>query len=131
MAESTAGLRLPGLRPEGGATLYLRCMTGTLAYNQDRAVACPDLLTIRTHPQGPTLDTRCPLCLQAEETRPGEDTVRHLFSECPSADADRGALKSAIISALGRVSHPQRTQCRWQPVLSPQKTSMQARCHYE
>jgi hypothetical protein len=82
-------------------------MTGTLAYNQDRAVACPYLLTIRTHPQGPTLDTRCPLCLQAWETRPGEDTIQHLFSECPSADADRGALKPAIISALGRVSRDQ------------------------
>jgi hypothetical protein len=33
-SESTAGLRLPGLRPEGGATLYLRCMTGTLAYTK-------------------------------------------------------------------------------------------------
>jgi hypothetical protein len=106
-AESPAGLRLPGLRPEGGATLYLRCMTGTLAYNKDRAVACPDLLAIRTHPQGPTLDTRCPLCLQAGEHHPGEDTVEHLFSECRSTDAARAALKSAIVGALTRVSQDQ------------------------
>jgi hypothetical protein len=62
----------------------MRCVTGTLAYNKDRGVACPYLLAIRTHQQGPTLDTRCPLCLQAGEHHPGEDTVEHLFSECQS-----------------------------------------------
>jgi hypothetical protein len=74
-------------------------------------MACPDLLAIsyqpvRTHPRGPTLDTRCPLCLQAGERHPGEDTVEHLFSERPSTDAAREALKSlksTIVGALGRV----------------------------
>jgi hypothetical protein len=38
---------------------------------------------------------------------PGENTVQHLSSECPSTDRDRGALQSAIVGALGCVSQDQ------------------------
>lgn len=104
-AESTSALRMPCLYPERAATLYLRCMTGTMAYNGDRAADCPALLTVRTHKDGPTMSTTCPLCMQAGLSQPGQDTTHHIFNTCPATAAKRTSLRASLAAALAQASH--------------------------
>jgi hypothetical protein len=105
VAESTSALRMPCLYPERAAKFYLRYMTGLLAYNSERAAACPELLTARVHSQGPTMHTTCPLCLQANVHPPGQDTVHHVFHSCPATAVARSSLTTILMDALRAASH--------------------------
>jgi hypothetical protein len=108
MAESTAGLRLPGLRPEGGATLYLRSMhNGHTCSQQRQGSSLPRPSDHQDASTGTNPGHQVPPVPAGRGDQPRRRHRTAPFPECPSADADRGALKSAIVSALGCVSRDQ------------------------
>lgn len=90
--------------PEATSKMYLRCMTGTLCYNADRAQDDPTILTVAAVPGGQTMSTICPFCLDAGVQPPGEDSVDHVMCFCPALMASRQTLRIELAAALRKAS---------------------------
>lgn len=92
--------------PESLPRLLVQFVSGSIRYNGEIATEYPEILRYTASPGGkPTrLSTECPLCIEAQERNPGEDTKDHLFRKCPGTEKERVALKKALEVAVNEAT---------------------------